>query len=86
MMANSDPISLLGSFFRYSGQDFAAHNFAPAAELEIFVENGWLIRQDYPAAVVCDVCDDSHFANVIHDNEGAYAVCSRSAETFRVAQ
>ena len=85
-MAKSDPVSLLGSFFRYSGQDFSAQNFAHAAGLELFLENGWLIPRDYPAAVVCDVCDDGHFANVIHDNEGAYAVCSRSAERFCVAQ
>lgn len=84
MTTKTDPLSLLASYLGYAGHDIAAHQFAPAKDLDLFVRNNWLVPAGYPAALPCEACDEPHSVEVVSKNCPPYGLCLRTGETFPI--
>jgi hypothetical protein len=86
MATTTDPTWLLCWLLGYAGHEVAAHQFAPAEDLLSFIDAGWLLPVAGPAAVLCEVCDVAHSAQVVNFDGRPQAICMRTGEAFEVAK
>mgnify|MGYP001266271731 CR=1 FL=1 len=83
---NTDPIALWCSLFAYAGRQISADQFGPVARLSNFVEAGWLVPVAHTATVLCEVCEEPHWADVEVIDQNMKGICRRSGEAFAISR